>query len=116
MSFRILCLLLWLLLCTSSLAIYFALQPSPGLIAATLACLLLFQLAYFGSVLLLVCLAAIAQLSQRLPILVFTARPATTTPSKDFNVGRAAHQEAPSTAEYHSHSELVRLTTRTSSG
>ncbi|WP_420377202.1 exopolysaccharide production repressor protein, partial [Sinorhizobium meliloti] len=34
----------------------------------TLACLLLFQLAYFGSVLLLVGLAAIAQLSQRLRI------------------------------------------------
>ncbi|RVJ42414.1 exopolysaccharide production repressor protein [Sinorhizobium meliloti] len=68
MSFRIFCLLLWLLLCASSLAIYFALQPSPGLIATTLACLLLFQLAYFGSVLLLVGLAAIAQLSQRLRI------------------------------------------------
>ncbi|WP_411755790.1 exopolysaccharide production repressor protein [Sinorhizobium meliloti] len=63
--------LLWLLLCTSSLTIYFALQPSPGLIATTLACLLLFQLAYFGSVLLLVGLAAIAQLSQRLCISIY---------------------------------------------
>lgn len=68
MSFKFVCLILWLLLCASSLAIYFALQPCPGFIVTTLACLLLFQLAYFGSVLLLVCLAAIAQLSARLRI------------------------------------------------
>ncbi|WP_425336187.1 exopolysaccharide production repressor protein [Sinorhizobium numidicum] len=61
--------ILWLLLSTNALTIYLASQPSQRLIVTTLACLLLLQLAYFGSVLVLVCLAALGKLSKNLRIL-----------------------------------------------
>ncbi|ESX22556.1 hypothetical protein X765_30705 [Mesorhizobium sp. LSHC440B00] len=54
MPFRIFCRVLWLVLCSTALTVYFASHSIGTVVVTTLACSLLFQLAYFASVLFLI--------------------------------------------------------------
>lgn len=64
-----------LLLCANTLAMHVISHPIRSLFAKTLAYSLLLQIAYIGSLFLLVCLAVFAQMFKGLNILVFsTAR------------------------------------------
>ncbi|WP_353642745.1 exopolysaccharide production repressor protein [Mesorhizobium sp. WSM2239] len=54
MPFRIFCGVLGLVLCANALTVYFILHSIRAATFTTLACALFFQVAYFGSVLLLV--------------------------------------------------------------
>lgn len=54
MPFRIFHRVLWLVLCSNALTVYFALHSIRLVVVTTLACSLLLQLAYFASVLFLV--------------------------------------------------------------
>ncbi|MES0021309.1 exopolysaccharide production repressor protein [Mesorhizobium sp. M0036] len=54
MPFRIFCRILELVLCSTALTVYFASHSLGTVVVTTLACSLLFQLAYFASVLFLI--------------------------------------------------------------
>ncbi|MER8963806.1 exopolysaccharide production repressor protein [Mesorhizobium sp. M0701] len=54
MPFRIFCRVLWLVLCSNALTVYFASHSIRTVLVTTLAWLLLLQVAYFASVLFLI--------------------------------------------------------------
>ncbi|MER9683845.1 exopolysaccharide production repressor protein [Mesorhizobium sp. M0184] len=55
LPFRIFCLVLGLVLCSTALTVYFASHSIGTVVVTTLACSLLLQMAYFASVLFLIC-------------------------------------------------------------